>query len=91
MSPTYRKRKTLRLHARAMAGVAARERNRIARNSDCGEWKRVATLVVLVNAAPDGRTVAIQASGRGDWHLCGSERAVRGALARMIYAKKGDA
>ena len=87
-SLTYRKRQRERMLRASLAGVAARERNRMARNADCGEWKRVATLILLVNAAPDGRNVAIQASGRTDWHRCGSERAVRGALARMIYAGK---
>ena len=90
MSPTYRQRKRLQLHARAMDGVAARERNRMERNADCGQWKRVATMILLVSAAPDGRRVAIKAShGRGEWYRCGSERAVRGALADIIWSMKG--
>jgi hypothetical protein len=47
-------------------------------------------MVLLVSASPDGRHVAIKAShGRNDWHRCGSERAVRGALAGIIWRMKG--
>jgi len=88
-SPTYRKARRERMLRASRAGVAARERNRLSRASDCGEWKRVATMVLLVNAAPDGRHVAVKASGRNDWHRCGSERAVRGALAGIIWRMKG--
>jgi len=42
-------------------------------------------LLVIVNASPDGRTVAVHAHGRAEWYRCGSERAVRGALARMLW------
>lgn len=74
-------------HLRKCANMrAAKERRRLA--TDCGDWQRVATLIVVVTAAPDGRHVGISAAGAADWYRCGSERSVRGALAQMIYSKR---
>lgn len=65
---------------------AAKERKRLA--EPASNWKRVATLLVTVDAAPDGRTVAIRVNGRRAWSRCGSERAVRGALAKLLYGTR---
>ncbi len=93
MSPTYRKRRRERLLKASRAGVAARERIRMELAAVAGEWTRVATVVLQVNAAPDGRTVAVRAChGRGEWEVCGSERAVRGRLAGWLWKQaKGGA
>ena len=91
MSPTYHKQRHERRLRSSRAGVLQREANRCERNKDCEGWKRVGTFLVVVHAAPDGRTIAIQAHGCETWYRCGSERAVRGALARMLWNKKGGA
>jgi hypothetical protein len=74
---------------------AAKERKRLAATADCEGWKRVGTFLLVVHAGPDGRTMALQAHGCDRWYRCGSERAVRGALARMLRGrmemkKQGD-
>ena len=91
MNPTRRrmKRRSEIQKAKSQAGVLARERNRMLRAEECGVWSRVATLVLVVSAAPDGRSVGIWAcGGAGSWQRCGSERAVRGALAKILWGKK---
>ncbi len=85
MSPNYWNRKRDRQLCKSLAGVAARERKRRERTATDPGWSRVATLLVTVDAAPDGRSVALHAHGQRDWFRCGSERAVRGALVRVIY------
>lgn len=87
MSPTLCKRRRERQLKASRAGVKAREQNRLARLKDCEGWKRVGTFLVVVHAGPDGRTMALQAHGCERWERCGSERAVRGALARMLWGK----
>jgi hypothetical protein len=87
MSPNYYKRLKERRLQRSMAGVRARERKRMERNADCENWKRVRTLILVVHAAPDGRHIALQAHGRDTWHRCGSERSVRGALAKILWER----
>ena len=74
--------------ARCAAMRAAKERKRLAAAAEMPAWRRVGTLLIVVHAAPDGRAVAVQAHGRRDWFRCGSERAVRGALARMLWRVK---
>ena len=65
---------------------AAKERNRLARAEDCGKWPLVRSVLVIVHAAHDGRHMALRAAtGRGEWYRCGSERAVRGALASILW------
>ena len=88
MSPTYRNRRRERRLRSSLAGVRKREENRSELNKECEGWKRVGTFLVVVHAAPDGRTMALQAHGCETWERCGSERAVRGALARMLYSKR---
>ena len=66
---------------------AAKDRKRIERNaSECTAWPLVASRLLCVHASPDGRTMAIRAYGCASaWYRCGSERAVRGAMARLIF------
>lgn len=85
-SPNYRKRRRERLLQRSRLGVQARERKRLERANEFGSWRRVATVLLVVHAAPDGRHMAINAvHGAGEWMRCGSERAVRAALARALW------
>ena len=72
------------------SGVEARERNRMERNAEeCGKWPLVRSVLVCVYAAPDGRHVAFRtADGVGEWHRCGSVRAVQGALGRMLWGMR---
>jgi hypothetical protein len=65
---------------------AAKERKRLANN--LGEWRRVFSLLIVGHVAPDGRTLALQAHNCKTWYRCGSERAVRGALAKMMWEKQ---
>ena len=88
MSPTYRKQRRERRLRSSRAGVRKREEIRRERNKECEGWKRVGTFLVIVHAGPDGRSVGISARSCGEWYRCGSERAVRGALARMLYSKR---
>jgi len=89
MSPTYRKRRRERMLARSRAGVAARERIRAEAQRDAPGWQHVRTVWLSVYAAPDGRHIELHAaSERGQWARCGSERAVRGALAEMLWRMK---
>ena len=91
MNPTRRrmKRRSEIQTAKSRAGVLARERNRMLWAEECGEWTRVKTLILVVSAAPDGRNVGLWAAGCGEtWQRCGSERAVRGALAKLLWGKR---
>jgi hypothetical protein len=88
MSPTYYRRRKERLHKRAMLGVAARERKRMAETFDGPDWTRVRTMIVSVWAHRDGRTVGLYVDGK---HFrCGSERAVRVKLAGKMYATRKE-
>lgn len=85
-SPTYRKRRRAKLLRRSRLGVQARERQRTQSLREAPGWRRVATVILTVDAAPDGRHIEIEAhGGSGSWRRCGSERAVRGALTRMLW------
>ena len=75
-----------RARCAAMREAKARKREQQAQ-TDPG-WRRVASLILTVDAAPDGRNIAIYCAGLREWYRCGSERAVRGALARMIWGEK---
>jgi hypothetical protein len=90
-SPTYRKRRRERLLRASRAGVAARERIRRESCADSGAWPLVRAVWIAVYAAPDGRHIELHAaSERGHWVRCGSERAVRGALATIIWKMTKD-
>ena len=65
---------------------AAKERKRIADAEKCGQW--VTRRVVFdVSYSPCGRYAGVR-SESGKWHRCGSERAVRGLLASVLYGHK---
>ena len=95
MSPTYYQRRRERRHRRAMAGVAARERNRLARAAECLAWPIVRILTVLDPATGQahrwilraggerGRLVALEVDGRVS--RIGSERTLRAQLARAMW------
>lgn len=89
MNPTVRKllRRNDIQKAKSRLGVLARERNRMAR-LDRGPWKRAGTYLITVDAAPDGRHIALTVrSGKPERFLCGSERTVTAALRRIIWSK----
>ena len=65
---------------------AAKERKRLAESFDGPEWMRVRTMIVGVYAHQDGRHLGVWIDGK-PWK-CGSERAVRGKLARMMYGER---
>jgi hypothetical protein len=91
MNPTHRKlrRRNDIQRRKSAAGVAARERLRMERNADLPtRWPLVRSVLLSVYAAPDGRHVAMRsADGRGEVYVCGSERAARAAVSRMIWRK----
>jgi hypothetical protein len=89
MSPGYYKRLKARRLERSRKGVAARERKRLGETFDGPDWSRVRTMIVGVYAHRDGLRVGIWIDGK-PWK-CGSERAVRGALARVLYRRKPHA
>lgn len=82
----YLQQRKAMLRKRAMAGVAARERIRMAAAAGEPGWRLVLVVWLAVYAAPDGRRVELHAaSERGQWRRCGSERAVRGALGNILW------
>jgi hypothetical protein len=83
----YRKARRERVLQKCAGMRAAKERKRIERSAECGEWAPVCTLLVMVNAAPDGRTMGIRTS-LGEWEKVGTHRACIAALARMIEGKR---
>jgi len=87
VSPTMRKCLRERRLRRSVAGVAGRARKRAAFNAESAGWRRVATVLLVVHAAPDGRHMGLRTvlPGLGAWERCGTERAVRGALARELW------
>ena len=93
MSPTYLRNKRLRLHVRAMAGVAARERLRLSRDAEAARWEIVRVMTILdpatgaahrwiLRAGPE-HGVALEVDGQVT--RCGSERTVRAALAKAMW------
>jgi hypothetical protein len=88
MTRTYYRRIKGRLRERAMKGVAGRERKRREREEAAGNWEPLGVMLVVMRAAPDGRRMALAVHERMDWTVCGTERAVRSALARAMWGKK---
>lgn len=86
MSPNYWKCKKAKQLQNSLAGVRARERKRAADVATLPGWRRVRTLLLAVWAGPDGRSAAIYCDG--EQFRCGSERAVRGALAKMLWGDR---
>ena len=86
MNPTRRRmrRRNEIQRVKSRKGVLARERLRAERSKDDPGWTRVFTLLVIGEAAPDGRTLGLHVHGQKDWYRCGTARAVRAALARMM-------
>ena len=67
---------------------AARARKRTESQAAAPGWTCTGTYLLRTFAAPDGRTMEMHLyGGRREWHRCGSERAVRGALAGVMYGK----
>ena len=85
MSPNYWKRKREKQLAKSLAGVRARESKRLAETFEGADWVRVRTLIVGVWAHQDGRHVGLWIDGK-PW-VVGSERAMRGKLAKVMYRK----
>ena len=85
-----RRRNSVLLRCAAMR--AARERKRIASVDACDGWRRVCSALIVVHAAPDGKHIALRYSdGHGTWSQCGSERAVRATLARLLWGVRNMA
>lgn len=82
-SPNYRKCRADRQKRKSMAGVAAREKKRLAAAAECGTWT-TRRCEFEASFSPCGRYVGLRAIN-GQWHRCGSERAVRGALATALW------
>lgn len=65
---------------------AAKERRRSESCRNEPGWRLVRTVWLEVYAGPDGRHVEIHAaSEKGVWARCGSERAVRGAVSKILW------
>jgi len=70
---------------RSLAGVAARERNRLARAQECAAWVPIGHFVVSVTASTTERAMGLQVWGPdGRWTRVGTHRACVASLARMI-------
>jgi hypothetical protein len=89
----YRKsRRTIALEAkraRCAAMRAAKARKCADSMRDAPGWHIVRTVWLCVYAAPDGRHIELHvASERGEWRRCGSERAVRGLVAEVLWGMR---
>ena len=62
----------------------AKERKRIERAKECGEWTRHQHLLTF-SISPDGRCVGLLMPD--GWSKCGSERTIRAKLAKSIWRK----
>jgi len=61
----------------------AKERKRLERAQECGEWT-YRDIVLRAAFSPDGREVGLRFAD-DTWSRCGSERFVRGQLAKKIW------
>ena len=64
-------------------GVAARERNRMARMSDAGQWRQVGLFVCVLEAHADGRHFGVRIIGRDDRRQVGTWRTCAAAVGRL--------
>ena len=88
-SKTYIRKHLERRKAWSRNAHAAKARKRAESMADAPGWTCTGTYMLRTFASPDGRTMELHLyGGKREWCRCGSERAVRGALAQMIY---GDA
>ena len=84
MSPTYDKQRKAKRLRSSLAGVAARERDRLARAGGSGQWPVVGTFLLVVTAAPDGHHAGLQVIGRQEHYIAGTHRALVSRLGKMI-------
>lgn len=85
----WQKRKQQRIAWSKKANAAKKLKRLRSREGD-PEWRLVRAIWLAVYAAPDGRAVELHVvSERGQWRRCGAERAVRGALAQLIWSLCG--
>lgn len=82
-SPSYWKRRSDKQKRKSRLGVLGRERKRLALAAECGNWT-TRRIEFEASFSPCGRYVGLRALN-GPWTRCGSERAVRGALATVLW------
>ena len=85
-SPSCRERRKQRQLRKSMAGVAKRAKLRIERAKECGEWTR-RTITMEASFSPDGMFISLRFAD-DSWSRSGSERYVRGQLARKLWSMK---
>lgn len=85
-SYTYTTRAKEKRYARCKAMRNAKERKRLARAAECGTWT-TRRCEFEASFSPCGRYVGLRAVN-GPWTRCGSERAVRGALATVLWNRR---
>ena len=85
-SYTYTTRAKEKRYARCSAMRAAKERKRLAIAAECGTWT-MRLCQFEASFSPCGRYVGLRAMN-GSWHRCASERAVRGAMAKVLWGNR---
>ena len=83
----YRKRQLEKRRTWSRNANAAKERKRLELGNDIGSWTTLKTLIVGMSVSPDGRHVAMTINGRH--YICGTERAMRAKLAKVMYKTRG--
>lgn len=72
----------------AMRAAKARKRQ-AAHAGESGKWPLVRSVLLRLYASPDGRSLELRyADGEREWLRVGSERALRGKLARVLWRAK---
>jgi len=90
-SKAYRARKLEQRRLWSRNANAAKARKRELSTADAPGWVCTGTYIIRTFAAPDHRTMELHVfGGRDQLYRCGSERAVRGALSRLLWRQESD-
>lgn len=81
----YKQRRRNAMRQKCATMRAAKERKRLAIAAECGTWA-TRRCEFEASFSPCGRYVGLRAIN-GPWTRCGSERSVRGALAKVIWTR----
>ena len=78
-----RRYRDIQRHKSAL-GVAARERNRMARMSDQNNWRQVGLFLCVLEAHSDGRHMGVRIIGRDETRIEGTWRTCAAAVGRVF-------
>ena len=84
MSPTYYQRQKTRRKTRSGKGVAARERDRLARMTDANNWRQIGMFLCVIEAHSDGLHLGVRVIGRDETRQVGTWRTCAATVARLF-------